>query len=122
MEHHPFTWISALGLHGAWEHLAASVLVAVLLLVFAFKIRGSLANTDAALTARDRRGVRAGRRPALAEDRVRRLRRVAAQREPETEQVAQRGRDDVGRGFLRRGTDDRACGAAPWRCGCTGWA
>ena len=52
------------------------------------------------------------RGPALAEDRVRGLRRVAAQRQPEPEQVAQRRRHDVGGRLLRRGAHDHAGGAA----------
>ena len=36
MEHHPYTWLARSGhLSGAWEHLGASVLVALLLIVFA---------------------------------------------------------------------------------------
>ena len=54
MEHHPFTWISAISsLSGAWEHLAASALVALLLLAFGFKVRTRLANTEAALVPED---------------------------------------------------------------------
>ena len=54
MEHHPFTWLGTIGhLQGAWEHLGAAALVTVLLIVFAVKVRGSLANTEAALTPED---------------------------------------------------------------------
>ena len=67
---------------------------------------------DAALRAGDRRGVRAGRRPALPEDRVRRLRRLAPHRQPEPEQVAQRRRHDVGARLLRRRAHDHAGRAA----------
>ena len=50
MEHHPFTFLGTLGhLHGAWENLAGSVLVVVLLVAFALKVRASLADTEAAL-------------------------------------------------------------------------
>src|SRR5690349_37016 len=67
---------------------------------------------DAALGGRDGGGVVAEARPALAEDRVRGLRRGAAHREAEPEEVAQRGRDDVGCGLLGGGDDDDAGGAA----------
>jgi len=41
---HPFTWLGTIGhLEGAWEHLAAAVLVAVLLLVFGARVRASFA-------------------------------------------------------------------------------
>jgi F-type H+-transporting ATPase subunit a len=51
MEHHPFTWLHTIGgLDGAWEYLAASVLVAVGLLAFGAKVRASLADTEAAIT------------------------------------------------------------------------
>jgi F-type H+-transporting ATPase subunit a len=50
MEHHPFTWLHTLGhLEGAWEHIGASVLVTLALVVFAMKVRGSLSNTEAAI-------------------------------------------------------------------------
>ena len=52
------------------------------------------------------------RGPAGAEDRVRRVAGVAAQREPEPEQVTQRRRDDVGGGLLRRGAHDHPGRAA----------
>src|SRR5262245_50853045 len=54
MEHHPFTWIGSIGhLTGGWEHLAASGLVALLLIVFGFKVRASLTDTEAALVPED---------------------------------------------------------------------
>jgi len=54
MEHHPFTWLGTIGhLQGAWEHLGASVFVTAILLVFGAKVRGRLANTDAALDPDD---------------------------------------------------------------------
>lgn len=54
MEHHPFTWLGTIGhLQGAWEHLGASVFVTAILLVFGAKVRGRLANTDAALEPDD---------------------------------------------------------------------
>lgn len=54
MEHHPFTWLGTIGhLHGAWEHLGAAVFVTAILLVFGAKVRGSLANTEAALEPDD---------------------------------------------------------------------
>jgi F-type H+-transporting ATPase subunit a len=50
MEHHPFTWLHTLGhLEGAWEHIGASVLVTLALVVFAIRVRGSLSNTEAAI-------------------------------------------------------------------------
>lgn len=50
MEHHPFTWLHTLGhLEGAWEHIGASAIVAVVLLIFASKVRAGLANTEAAI-------------------------------------------------------------------------
>jgi len=50
MEHHPFTWLHSVGhLDGAWEHIGASVLVALIILAFALVVRGSLSNTEAAL-------------------------------------------------------------------------
>lgn len=54
MEHHPFTWLGTIGhLQGAWEHFGAAALVAVILLVFGAKVRGSLANTEVALEPED---------------------------------------------------------------------
>src|SRR5258706_2425189 len=51
MEHHPFTWLHTLGhLEGAWEHVGASVIVALVLLVFGLMVRAGLANTEAAIT------------------------------------------------------------------------
>jgi F-type H+-transporting ATPase subunit a len=50
MEHHPFTWLGTLvGLHGAWEHVGAAVLVTGLLLLFATRVRSGLANTETAI-------------------------------------------------------------------------
>jgi F-type H+-transporting ATPase subunit a len=50
MQHHPFTFLGTLGnLHGAWEHMATGVLVTVLLLIFATRVRRGLASTEAAL-------------------------------------------------------------------------
>jgi hypothetical protein len=67
---------------------------------------------DAAPAAGDGGGVGARRRPALAEDRVRPLRRVAAQRQSKPEQITQRRRDDVGARRLRRAHDDHPGRAA----------
>jgi F-type H+-transporting ATPase subunit a len=54
MEHHPFTWLHSVGhLDGAWEHVGASVLVVLILLAFAAKVRGALADTDRALMPDD---------------------------------------------------------------------
>jgi F-type H+-transporting ATPase subunit a len=54
MEHHPFTWLGTIGqLQGAWEHLGAGALVTVVLIAFGVKVRGSLANTEAALMPED---------------------------------------------------------------------
>src|SRR5258706_3072364 len=50
MEHDSFTWLRTLGhLEGAWEHVAASGIVVALLLVFAFRVRAGLADTEAAI-------------------------------------------------------------------------
>jgi F-type H+-transporting ATPase subunit a len=50
MEHHSFTWLHNIGhLEGAWEHVGGSILVAILLVVFATRARRRLANTEAAL-------------------------------------------------------------------------
>ena len=49
-EAHQFTWLHTIGgLEGAWEHIGASILVVVALLAFALRIRGCLANTEAAV-------------------------------------------------------------------------
>ena len=54
MEHHPFTWLHTIaGFDGAWEHVAASVIVTVLLVVFGLKVRSSLTNVEAALLPED---------------------------------------------------------------------
>jgi F-type H+-transporting ATPase subunit a len=54
MEHHPFTWLHTIGgFEGAWEHVAASVLVCLLLLAFALMVRASLADTEAAVAPED---------------------------------------------------------------------
>src|SRR5262245_60189713 len=50
MEHHPFTWLGTIGnLEGAWEHIGGAVLVGAILVLFAAKVHGRLANTEAAL-------------------------------------------------------------------------
>ena len=47
---HGYSWFGSLAhLHGAWEFFAGSVLVTVLLLAFGFRVRGQLANTEAAM-------------------------------------------------------------------------
>jgi len=54
MEHHPFTWLHTIaGFDGAWEHIAASAIVTVLLVVFGLKVRSSLTNIEAALVPED---------------------------------------------------------------------
>ena len=54
MEHHPFTWLHTIaGFDGAWEHIAASAIVTVLLVVFGLKVRSSLTNIEAALLPED---------------------------------------------------------------------
>src|SRR5262245_45315651 len=47
---HGFTWFGTLfGLHGGWQHIGAALLVTALLLLFASKVRASLADTDQAI-------------------------------------------------------------------------
>ena len=53
MEHEAFTWLGAFGIEGTWQHLAAAGLVALLLVVFGMKVRGALANTEAAIAPED---------------------------------------------------------------------
>lgn len=54
MGHHPFTFFGTLGhLHGAWEHLAIAVLVTVLLIVFAMRVRRAIPSTEGALVPDD---------------------------------------------------------------------
>jgi F-type H+-transporting ATPase subunit a len=54
MEHHPYTWFGSIGhLEGAWEHFGVSMLVVAILLLFGMKVRGSLANTEAAIEPED---------------------------------------------------------------------
>jgi F-type H+-transporting ATPase subunit a len=51
---HGFTWFGTLaGLHGAWEHIGAAVLVFIVLVLFASRVRRGLANTEGALTPDD---------------------------------------------------------------------
>ena len=53
MEHH-FSWLGSMAhLHGAWEFLAGSVIVTALLLAFGARIRGRLADTEAAMMPED---------------------------------------------------------------------
>src|SRR5262245_27025440 len=50
MEHHPFTWLGTIGsLTGAWEHIGGAVLVGIILIAFAAKVHGRLANTESAI-------------------------------------------------------------------------
>jgi F-type H+-transporting ATPase subunit a len=50
MEHPPFTWLHTLGhLEGAWEHIGGSVIVTLLLIFFAIRVRGGLSNPEAAI-------------------------------------------------------------------------
>jgi F-type H+-transporting ATPase subunit a len=50
MEHHPFTWFGTIGhLTGAWENLAIGIVVTVLLVFFAMRVRRGIPDTDAAL-------------------------------------------------------------------------
>lgn len=53
MEHEAFTWFGAIGLKGAWQHLAAAGLVTLLLLAFGIKVRRAFANTEAAIQPDD---------------------------------------------------------------------
>jgi F-type H+-transporting ATPase subunit a len=53
MEHEAFTWLGTFGLEGAWQHLAAAGLVALLLVVFGMKVRGTLANIELAIPPED---------------------------------------------------------------------
>ena len=54
MEHHPFTWLHTLaGFNGAWEHIAASTIVTLLLVAFGLKARSNLTNVEAALVPED---------------------------------------------------------------------
>ncbi len=51
MEDHPFTWLHTIGgLEGAWEHVAASGMVAAILVVFALIVRARLTSTEPAVT------------------------------------------------------------------------
>ena len=57
MEEEPFTWLGIFA-HGAWEHVAASALVTVLLVAFALKVRPRLARTEAAILPEEGVGAR----------------------------------------------------------------
>jgi F-type H+-transporting ATPase subunit a len=51
---HGFTFLSSLAhLHGAWEFLAGSAIIVVLLLIFGVRVRGRLADTEAAMMPED---------------------------------------------------------------------
>lgn len=53
MEHEPFTWLG-LFFPGAWQHVAASALVASLLVLFAIFVRSRLRDTESAIVPDER--------------------------------------------------------------------